>query len=136
MSKGKSRQLVVQNAAADGIVVSSLVALVEHFFALCCDPSHTQAGHGEDLGHASYGNTLVIEVYDGLHVASVLRNPSVHLVTEHVSVHALRNLDDFLHDVYRNPGTCRVVRIVDGDHLGILVNQASEHVQVWQKIVL
>ena len=71
-----------------------------------------------------------------MHVAAVLGDSSVNLVAEDIGVYASGDLDHFFHGFFRDPGTGRIVRIVERDHLSVFVYQRSEFLDVRQKLIL
>ena len=53
MRKRQSCQHIIQHTAADRIVVSALVDLVNHIHITSRDPAHTQSGQRKDFRHAA-----------------------------------------------------------------------------------
>ena len=72
MRKSQACQNIVDVAAADGVVISSAAELFHDFLILCRDPADAKACKTENLRHAGRRNALVIEIGNGIHVASVL----------------------------------------------------------------
>ena len=71
-----------------------------------------------------------------MHIAAILGNASVNLVTEDIRIHTSGDLDHRFHLRFWNPGTGRIVRIVKRDHLGVFVYKRLQLLDVRQEIVL
>ena len=90
------------------------------------DPSHAKTRERENLRHAANRNALLIKIDDRLAPTVLLRQVPVHLVAEHIRVHASGNLDDSPQQLPGHQRARRVVGVIDADELRVFIHKGFQ----------
>lgn len=136
MAERKGCRFLIEKSAADKVIVPDALELAEGFLALCCQPSEAESCQREGFGHGARGNALFIEVrHRRADILIMLGHAGIHFVAEDVGAGAPCNLDDFLHHVFWDEGTGRVVRIVDADEAEAPCSGFPEFVKIGKESI-
>ena len=136
MLQGKGGDRFIQQPAADMVVIPVGEELAHRRLVVRGDPAEPQPCQGKDLGHASDGDALLIQVRDGFAPGVFLGQMPVHLVAENIGVHAPGDRDDLLQNLSAHQGAGWVVRVVDADQFGARDGEPPQFVQIRQVPVL
>lgn len=135
MAERKGCRFLIEKSAADKVIVPDALELAEGFLALCCQPSEAESCQREGFGHGACRDAIFVKVGNRWAGSAFDGNAGIDFIAEDVGAGAPCNLDDFLHHVFWDEGTGRVVRIVDADEAEAPCSGFPEFVKIGKESI-
>ena len=135
MAERKGCRFLIEKSAADKVIVPDALELAEGFLALCCQPSEAESCQSEGFGHGACRDAFFVKVGNRWAGSAFDGNAGIDFIAEDVGAGAPCNLDDFLHHVFWDEGTGRVVRIVDADEAEAPCSGFPEFVKIGKESI-
>lgn len=136
------RHLVVELGDRDGSVVPGRSEALDNRAVARCDPPDTDPREGVRFRHRARDDGLLVAHGEhggrefGVGGRYGVEERPIDFIGEDEDVPLAGEVHEALQDRFGNRGAGGVVWIIDDNHLGVLLDQALEVVQIWDELLL